>query len=241
MAALMLMKMGFSQNNFEIFAHRGAMGYEVENSMASFVKALEMGAEKIELDVYLLPSGELVVFHDDNLERLTGVNAAIESYTYTDLSPIKLSNGESIPLLEEVMELVRGKVILNIELKGKDTAGPVYELINTLEYDKNQVIISSFRWSELQAMRTLNKNIPIGILTEDNPLDALPIAKELNAIAINPYYKNVDAVIVNRIHENGFKVYCWTVNELEELISMKKMGVDGVFCNYLDRAQSIQE
>ncbi len=238
--ALLLANMGFSQNKFEVFAHRGAMGYEVENSMAAFEKALEMGATRVELDVYLIASGDLVVFHDDNLKRLTGVDADIESFNYHNLNKIKLFNGESIPLLEDVMELLREKVILNIELKGSGTAKPVYDLINELGYDEKQLVISSFKWEELRNMRSFNNNIPIGILTDKNPLDAIPIAKELNAIAINPYYKNTTKELVETIHNKGFKVYCWTVNETRELAHMKAIGVDGVFCNYLDKAEPFQ-
>lgn len=240
MVALLLTHMGFSQQKFEVFAHRGAMGYEVENSMAAFQKALEMDATHMELDVYLIASGDLVVFHDDNLKRLTGVDADIENFNYHDLKKVKLSNGESIPLLEDVMELLKGKVVLNIELKGSGTAKPVFDIINALGYDEKQLVISSFKWEELRKMRSLNNNIPIGILTDNNPLDAIPVAKELKAIAINPYYKNTTKDLVNKIHVNGFKVYCWTVNETHELAYMKEIGVDGVFCNYLDKAAPFQ-
>jgi glycerophosphoryl diester phosphodiesterase len=88
-------------------------------------------------------------------------------------------------------------------------------------------------------MRDFNDNIPIGILTETNPLKAMDIAQRLNAISINPYYKSLTKEIVHKIHDAGFQVYTWTVNEVEDLQRLKDWGVDGVFCNYPDRGKQI--
>lgn len=84
-------------------------------------------------------------------------------------------------------------------------------------------------------MRKLNPEVAIAILTEENPADAIPIAKELNAVAINPYFKNLDVEVANEIHNAGFKIYTWTVNEPEEISAMKELGVDGIITNFPER------
>lgn len=236
--------MSYAQSTFTIVAHRGAMGYELENSIKSFQKALDLGAPMIELDVFVLPSGELVVFHDDKLGRLTNTKGAIESYTYKELKEqVHLNDGQSIPLLSEVLDLCASKTKINIELKGSATAEPVSQLLNSYFESEllklSDIVISSFKWEELEKMRSLNSNIPIGILTEDNPIKAIEIAQKLNAISINPYYKSLTKEIINKIHDAGFQVYTWTVNEVEDLQRLKNWGVDGVFCNYPDRANEL--
>ncbi len=84
-------------------------------------------------------------------------------------------------------------------------------------------------------MRELNPEIPIAVLIEQDPLDAIDIANELNAVAINPYYKMLTAAKVKQIHNAGFKVYTWTVNEPADILQMKKIGVDGIFSDYPER------
>ena len=98
-------------------------------------------------------------------------------------------------------------------------------------------LISSFRWDELKAMRALNPNIPIAILTEKDPADAISIAKELNAMAINPNYKMLNAENNLKIKEAGFKIYTWTVNEPEDIVAMKRLDVDGIITNYPERVR----
>ena len=97
-------------------------------------------------------------------------------------------------------------------------------------------MISSFDWEELDAFRALNQEVDVAVLTDADPLQAIPKAQELNAVAVNPYYKNIDAEIVKQIHDAGFKVYTYTVNEQADIASVKEMGVDGIFCDYPDRA-----
>jgi len=235
--------MSYAQSTFKIIAHRGAMGYEMQNSINSFKKALELNAAMIELDVFVLPTGELVVFHDDELDALSDGRGPIESYPYHKLQEVRLNDGQSIPLLSEVLDLCASKTAINIELKGAHTAQPVQELLtdyfNSGLLQIDQVLISSFKWEELELTRALNNKIPIGILTDQDPLKAIEIAKRLSAVSINPYYKTLDQKKVDLIHANGFQLFAWTVNDIGDLQKMKDMGVDGVFCNYPDRGTEL--
>ena len=167
----------------------------------------------------------------------------IESFSYKELQKVKLNDGQSIPLLKEVLDLCATRTKINIELKGSSTAKPVSVLLDTYfisgELKESDIVISSFKWDELKQMRQLNNNIPIGVLTSANPLNAFDIAKELDAVSINPNYKSLNKEKVDLIHSEGFKIYTWTVNKTNDLQRLKDWGVDGVFCNYPDRGEDL--
>ena len=224
-----------------VIGHRGAMGHETENTLASVQKALDLGVDMIEIDVFKIKSGEIVVFHDERLERLANAGGRIEEWYLGDLKKVVLEGNHSIPQLQDVLRLINNKVPLNIELKGKNTADRVNFIIQYYVekqgWDLENFVISSFDWEELKDFRTKNPDIAIAVLTEENPLEAIPMAQELNAVAINPYYKSLTAEQVAKIHEAGFKVYTYTVNETEDLAKVTSLGVDGVFTNYPERAQ----
>ena len=229
-----------SSSNFLVIGHRGAMGYETENTIASIEKAIELGVSMIEIDVLRIKSGELMVFHDKRVDRLTNGAGEIEDYYMSDVLALNLVGGHKIPTLQQVLKAVDGRVKINIELKGKRTASKVDQIIRVYErregYPLSNYVISSFDWEELDAFRALNQEVDVAVLTDADPLEAIPKAQELNAVAVNPYYKNINAEIVKQIHDAGFKVYTYTVNEEADITSVKEMGVDGIFCDYPDRA-----
>lgn len=222
-----------------VIGHRGAMGHETENTLASVQKALDMGVDMMEIDVFKIRSGEIVVFHDKTVERLTNGTGKIEAYNYSDLQKLDLEGGHKIPTLQEVINLIDGKTHLNIELKGENTADRVNFIINYYVREKawplDKFLISSFKWDELKRMRALNPQIDIAILTSEDPLKAISIAEELKAVAINPYFGSLTIEKVDQIKKAGFKVYPYTINEPEDIKSMKQMGVDGIITNYPER------
>lgn len=224
-----------------VIGHRGAMGHETENSLASIQKALDLGVDMIEIDVFKISSSEIVVFHDDTVDRLTNGPGKIEEYNIFDLNQLILDGGHKIPMLQDVLKLIDNKVALNIELKGANTSDRVNFIMDYYIKEKNwspeNFIISSFNWEELKAMRKINKDVAIAVLTEENPIDAIAIAKELNAVAINPYFKNLNLEVANEIRDAGFKIYTWTVNEPEDINAMKRIGVDGIITNFPERIQ----
>lgn len=239
LVAVIIMFSSCDNNKPLVIGHRGAMGHETENTLASVQKALDLGVDMIEIDVYKISSGELVVFHDKTVDRLTNGPGNIEEYNISDLSRLILDGGHKIPMLQDVLKLIDNKVVLNIELKGANTADKVNHTIDFYTKSRGWLpenfIISSFNWDELRAMRKLNKNVAIAVLTEDDPLDAIEVGKELNAVAINPYFKNLDADVAKKIKEAGFKIYTWTVNEPEDIVAMKNLGVDGIITNFPER------
>ncbi|WP_097043889.1 glycerophosphodiester phosphodiesterase [Flagellimonas pacifica] len=223
-----------------IVGHRGAMGHATENTLASVQKAMDLGVDMIEIDVFKIKSGEIVVFHDKQVDRLSNGEGKIEDYNIEDLGQLVLDGNHKIPTLQDVLMLINNKVALNIELKGVGTAGGVNliteNFIKQRGWSPDSFIISSFKWDELRAYRELNKDIKIAVLTEEDPLQAIPVAKELSADAINPNFKTLTEENVGGMQKAGFKIYTWTVNEPEDIQKMKDFGVDGIITNYPERA-----
>ena len=224
-----------------VIGHRGAMGHETENTLPSIQKAMDLGVDMIEIDVFKIKSGEIVVFHDDKLDRLTNAPGNIEDYYIFDLRKVIVDGGHKIPMLQDVLKLIDNKVALNIELKGAGTADRVNHIMNSYiengNWSADNFIISSFNWNELKEMRKYNPNVAIAVLTEEDPVDAIPVAKELNAVAINPYFKNLDLEKANEIRDAGFKIYTWTVNEPADIEAMKRIAVDGIITNFPERVK----
>ncbi|MEM9001655.1 MAG: glycerophosphodiester phosphodiesterase family protein [Bacteroidota bacterium] len=222
-----------------VIGHRGAMGHETENTLASIQKALDLGVDMIEIDVFRVDSGEIVVFHDDRLDRLSNAKGKIEAYTVADLKQVVLKGDHKIPMLHEVLDLIANEVALNIELKGANTAvgvnGIIKDYVHERGWSSDNFIISSFNWEELRRMRTANPDIAIAVLTEGDPLEAIYTAKTLKATAINPYFKKLTEQNIKKMHDEGLMVYTWTVNKMKDIKKMKDFGVDGIITNYPER------
>ena len=222
--------------------HRGACGYAPENTLKSFQKAIDLGVDAIELDVQLCKSDDLVVMHDDTVDRTTDGSGFVKKIKLKDLRKMDAGEGERIPTLEEVLDLVNSRVRINIELKGPKTAKPVMKLIE--EYVKKKrwnlddFIISSFSRRELKKARSINPLIQIGFLiSRFQLLDHwwLSFAKKIRANFIGPSLKIISKRLIRKAHKQGLRVYIWTVNESKDIERMRKWEADGVFSNFPDK------
>ncbi len=221
--------------------HRGAMGHAPENTLLSISKAIEMGADWIEVDVYLV-EGELIVIHDPTLERTTNGEGAVMETSPAVLRSLDAGQGEKIPFLQEVFDLVDKRVGINIELKGPETAVPTVKLIHSqIEkgWSYENILVSSFDHNMLRTVQQLDAAIKIGALIFHNPDDVTQYVQELNAFSINPWLNTVNEALVQKAHEQGLHVYVYTVNEPEDIERMRQWGVDGVFTNYPDRVKDV--
>jgi len=222
---------------FVIFAHRGASGYEPENTLSAFELALVMGARWIELDVYAV-DGELVVIHDDRLERTTNGTGLVMDKDLSYLRTLDAGKGQKIPLLKEVFDLVSGRAGINIELKGPETAAPTSSLIAVAITERRmtaeQFIVSSFNHKELQHLKTIQPEIKLGALVSGVPWHNVRFAEKMGAYAVHAGMNIVNRRFVANAHRRGLKLFVYTVNTGEDLKRMQDMGVDGVFTNYPD-------
>ena len=222
--------------------HRGACGYAPENTLKSFQKAIDLGVDMIELDVQLCKSGELIVMHDDTVNRTTDGSGFVKKIKLKNLKKLDAGEEERIPTLEEILNLVDRRVKVNIELKGPKTAKPVMKLIE--EYVKKKrwnlddFIISSFSRRELKKARSINPLIQIGFLiSRFQLLDHwwLSFAKKIRANFIGPSLKIISKRLIRKAHKQGLRVYIWTVNESKDIERMRKWEADGVFSNFPDK------
>lgn len=224
-----------------IIGHRGAMGYEPENTLRSFERAISFGVAMIEFDVYALKDGSLVVIHDLKVDRTTNGTGYVIDKTLEEIKMLDAGSGEKIPTLQETLNSINKRVGVNIELKGENTAALVAEVLK--EYVENKgwsyedFLVSSFNHPELQIFKRLMPEIKIGALTSIIPLDYAKYAEPLQAFAIHPAIDFVNKAFVDDAHQRGFKVYVYTVNEADDYAHMKQIGVDGVFTNNPDKLE----
>jgi glycerophosphoryl diester phosphodiesterase len=219
--------------------HRGAAGYEPENTLRSFQRAVQLGADMVELDVHLCASGELVVIHDDTVDRTTDGSGSVGGMTLGELRALDAGKGEKTPTLDEVFTALQGRAAVDVELKGLGTAEPVYELVDGLvrrrRWALSDVLVTSFDWGMLEELRSLSDRIRLGPLVYKEPFRALRFAPEIRAHSVNPFHEYVDAGYVREAHRLGLAVYPWTVNEAADIERVKGLGADGVISDYPDR------
>ena len=209
--------------------HRGAKGYVAENTLASFEKALELGVDMIELDVFLSKDGIPIVIHDKTVDRTTIGNGLVFDFSAKQLKEW------NVPTLEDVFLLIKNQCEINIEIKIFTAVNPVLNLINSDLFKKEKIIISSFDWNALQELRFHDNNIRLGILTETDLDLAVSFAKFIEAYSVHPYYHLLTPENTKEIQRKGFKVFPWTVNSSEDLIFVKSLQVDGIISDFPDK------
>jgi glycerophosphoryl diester phosphodiesterase len=213
--------------------HRGASGYEPENSLIAFQKAIDLKVDGIELDVHLSSDGEIIVIHDETLNRTSSGNGFVNRFTALELKKL------GIPTLIEVIDLTNRNCFVNVELKGIGTAKPVVDLIEHYILHKNWVytdfVISSFDWKMLEEILLLNSKIRIGILIETSLEEALAFAKKIKAFSIHPNYRLLTKENVALMQENGFQIYPWTINSIEDIRKIKSFNVNGIISDFPDK------
>ncbi len=232
-------------SNFFCIGHRGASGYEPENTLQSFEKAIELGCNWIELDVYAV-EGVLLVIHYDSLERTTNGKGEVMDASLEYLRSLDAGEGQQIPTLDEGASLVDQRCGINIELKGPDTAVPVSAYLKgicSIENDPNgwnidQFLVSSFNHRELSLT---DSDFRRGALFYKEIPDYFKRTTNLSAYAINLPLKLVSESIISAAHAKGLKVLVYNVNKSHDIEHMIKIGVDGVFCDYPDRVLTILE
>lgn len=224
---------------FIVIAHRGARGRAAENTLAAFEHAIELGASWIELDVRLHGKA-LLVFHDHRLERCTNGRGRLADHPLRYLRGLDAGGGERIPLLGEVLGRVGRRARINIEMKtSRGTARAVALLLKRhlkRGWRPDDFLVSSFYLPELREFRRLLPQVPRGVLLCGVPLDLAACATRLGAAAVGLDQDFADPALIRDAQRRGLKVLVYTVNQPEDLAHVKKLGVDGIFTDYPERA-----
>ena len=233
----------------QVTAHRGFSKVAPENTMPAFQAAMDCGADYIELDLQLTSDGQLVVIHDDKLDRTTNGKGLVERYTYEQLKTLSAGSwfskdGEfddvEIPLFSEVLELTGKDIMLNIEIKKsgdpKKTAEKAVELIE--EYGiVNSCYVTSFSYPALKKVKQLNPKIQTAFIANLATATSYAQLPYIDAVSMN--YLFVNQSVVNSAHHHGKRIFVWTVDRQSEMQKMMALGVDNIITDRPDKALEI--
>ncbi len=239
----------------KVIAHRGASAAAPENTLAAFVMAQQQGADGIELDVMLSKDGQLVVIHDDSVNRTTNGTGKVAEMTLADLKQLDAGSakdikfaGERIPTLAEVFETFAGKFFINIELKNYASmldALPFKVMDLIRQYDvAGSVMISSFNPVNLTRFYRRMPEVPRGLLTMPGKSGALLrgwLGRGFHYNALHPYFQDVDDQLMAMCKKHHHEVNVWTVDDAQEILRLSALGVHSLITNDPQRTRQILE
>lgn len=219
---------------FILIGHRGACYYKPENTLSSFKKALQLKCPYIECDVHLTKDKKVAIIHDKTLDRTTNGKGLIKNFTLKELKKLDAGNKEKIPTLQELINLIKNKAKIVIELK--KSKGIVEKVLQIIKKNKieNNVLIVSFHSSYLRKIKKLNKNIKTGLLSRRSFL-IIKRAKLCKVDLIGIYYKFINKKLIEKAHKNNYKIFAYeSVRENLSKKQIKKLinlGLDGIALN----------
>lgn len=235
----------------QVWAHRGASHYAPENTLVAFQKAVSMGADGIELDVQMTQDGELVVIHDEKIDRTSNGKGYVKDYTLEKLKTYDFRNGflpykeEKIPTLAEVYELIKPThLVINVELKNsiiryKGMEEKVLKLAKDMGMEE-RIIYSSFNHESLKYIREIDKKVQLGMLYSDGWLDVISYAQNLKINALHPAgYLLQDKELVKAIKNKGLLLHPWTINTEAAMKSLLEREVEAIITNKPDVARRV--
>jgi glycerophosphoryl diester phosphodiesterase len=226
-----------------VIAHRGASAAALENTLTAFRLAREQGADGVELDVLRCASGEVVVFHDDDLTRLAHRPGELRALDWDELQKVELDGGEHMPLLSQVLEELGPDLLVNVELKSPPTwrtrvrddglAASVAELLRRHAIEE-RALVSSFDPLLLARFRARSPTVATGLLfasDQSRPLREAWVAPFIAPTALHPEAALVDAIAMRGWRARGYAIHVWTVDAPAELRCLGALGVDAVITN----------
>ena len=235
----------------KIFGHRGFSGKYPENTMLAFQKAVELGVDGMEFDVQLTKDGELVIIHDESVDRTTDGHGLVRDMTLEQLRALDASAGfrgvygvNRIPTLREYFEYIKDKnIVSNIELKTGvfEYHGIEKKVIDMIiEFGlEDSIILSSFNHETIKRCEELAPQIKRGFLTEDWLFEFGEYTSKRNAQCCHPSLRTLRKDNIDEMHSYGLEINTWTVNEYEDIRRLSALGVDALIGNYPDRMKEI--
>jgi glycerophosphoryl diester phosphodiesterase len=211
-----------------LIAHRGFAANRPENTRRA-VEEASARADAIEVDVRRCESGELVVIHDETVDRVTDGEGPVAEHTLSELRALDvLGTGEGVPTLAEILRTVPESVGVNVELKERGTAADALGLMASLH---PQTVVSSFSARALAACREADASIPRAYITAEAGTESVETALELDCGYLHPGLEACEERLVNDAHHAGMSVNVWTVDTRSEASSLAEIGVDGVIAD----------
>lgn len=240
----------------KVFAHRGGRQWAPENTLAAFRASLQAGVDGVELDIQRCASGELVVFHDEDIGRTTDGVGLVKDISYPELKRVGAGSwfdpafkNEYVPLLQEVLDLVAGQLVINIEIKNTPIEYPgieedLLDLLSGYDYG-DKIIISSFDHQVLRNIHSHDASWRLAILGNNLFAGLAEYAQKVGAHDWNPQFGCLRPEVVAEAHAAGLQVNPWTVNEKRHWSQALQMSVDSIITDdpgglqlFLDQVQA---
>jgi len=231
--------------------HRGASGTAPENTITAFKKAIKLGVDMVELDVHLCKTGEVIVLHDDSVNRTTNGTGSIHDKTLDELKKLSIATNETIPTLQEVINATKGFCRLNIEVKKKKPAEKVLQLIQDNQIQQETMVSSNYLkplgiinsaepqtdtalifWSTKSNLRQFLFSVVCLMLLPLTHWIILHRAKKAKVRWVNLMKPIVHKRFIKRLHNRGYKVAVWVVNNKRTIKKMRHLGVDAIMSDY---------
>lgn len=230
----------------KLLAHRGYSAYYPENTMEAFKQAYQKGFDGVETDVHMTKDGQLVLIHDETIDRTSNGKGYIQDYTYEQLRAFSFANGYqghyTLPLLKDLLLYIQDKrFVVNIELKTDVIAYPgieekVYHLVKELGVE-NQIYYSSFSLSSVVKMKNIDCQAYVGYLMEDSYEKKYQELLKYHIQAFHPRYDFLNSENIKQLKKQGIFIASWTIPHLAEYQRLKELGVDILISNdYLKTA-----
>lgn len=232
-----------------VIAHRGASGYAPENTLSAFIKAADLGIKWVEFDVMQAACGEVVVFHDDILDRITNGKGPVVQYPYSYLRTLDAGSwfdpafsGERIPTLAQVLEFLQSaKINANIEIKAlpgqeEQLVKRVLTVMKSYLLDSSSTFLfSSFSIDALQFLRKHSSDYYLGLLMHDWLPNWHEVCEKLNCISVHVYDEILTHHLAKEIKNKDKALLCYTINNRLRANEVYSWGVDAVFSDFPDR------
>lgn len=240
-------------DDFAITGHRGARGHAPENTLASFEKGIQLGATMLELDIHVTKDGQLAVIHDPIMERTTSGSGLVHELTMNEIQAFDAGSwyadefsGQRVPTLQQVIDHVKGRAHLNVEIKtgGLKPNVIVYPdivrmLLDVLEANDlvNEVVVSAFHAPYLTELKRLRPEVRVAFLHHKPVSDLFAMVTGEGFEGVHTAMALVDEDFVAQAHAHGVKVRPWTINDADTMAQAIKLGVDGICTDYPDILQ----
>ncbi len=220
-----------------IIAHRGASGYEFENSLAAFRAARDRGADAVELDIHATADGAFVVHHGHRHGP-----TRISQTSLRDLRAVPIANGEPLPTLEEALAIIVPSMIAFVEIKNLPPSLDE-KLFETIERSgaPDRVALHGFDHRVIHRLGERRPHIRRGVLLASYPMHPIRCLQDADASILWQHFDYVDQPLVSLVHDAGMLLYVWTVNEPDQQKRFAALGVDGLCTDFPDQAHAVLE
>jgi glycerophosphoryl diester phosphodiesterase len=222
-----------------IIGHRGANAIAPENTLKAFQKAIELKADYVEFDVHQSKDGEIVIIHDSDTLRTTRHKGSIPKMTLAEIKKLDAGEGEQIPTLDELIQIAKGKIGLQLEIKAPGMAQKIVDKLRSANLIES-TIVSSFNHNELLEIQKVEPSLKLAALVlRMRKGKTLQKALDNDFSYIHPEFRFIKKPSIDAAHEKNIKVNAWTVNTRSNMKKLIEIGIDGIITNNIEFAREV--